>query len=368
MRVAFDHQIFGWQRFGGISRYFFELAGHIARRTDGNVQVRVNSPLFVNDYLRHGSAELDVLGIRAPAIRRTGRIYRALNEVAAPAFLRAWHPDIVHETYYSRKTTAPKGCRVVLTVFDMIHELFSEHFAPWDTTCSEKKVALARADHIICISENTRQDLIRLLDVDAAKVSVVHLGFSLTCERTATLVAQPKPYLLFVGSRGGYKNFNRLLEAYAASKCLRNEFDLIAFGGGNFTAGERDLIRQLDLPDMAVRQIGGGDDVLGALYQGAALFIYPSLYEGFGIPPLEAMSFDCPVACSNTSSIPEVVGDAAVFFDPSSVDSIGGSLESIAHNERSRADLIAKGRERLRMFSWEACAEKTYQVYRSVLS
>lgn len=366
MRIAYDHQIFGWQRYGGVSRYFFELANNIAHNKSD--EVAIISPLYVNSYLSSASSDLRVMGREMPAIRRTGRIYRAINQLLAPPMMRAFRPDLVHETYYSTTRQAPKSSKVVLTVFDMIHERFPESFSKWDPLKKEKEVAVRRADHIVCISEHTRQDLIQLLDVDPGKTSVVHLGFSLTKGTNGKIDEVCRPYLLHVGGRGGYKNFETLLRAYAGQSALTREFDLVAFGGGDFNANERALIRELGLSDTRVRQIGGDDAVLAGLYQGAALFVYPSRYEGFGIPPLEAMSFDCPVVCSNSSSIPEVVGDAAVFFDPDASDSIGWAMERVLSDAALRQTLIARGRERIKMFSWQRCAEETVNVYRRLLA
>ena len=177
-----------------------------------------------------------------------------------------------------------------------------------------------------------------------------------------------RPYLLHVGGRAGYKNFETLLRAYAGQPALAREFDLVAFGAGDFDTKERELIGALGLSDSQVRQVGGGDSILTDLYQGAALFVYPSRYEGFGIPPLEAMSFDCPVVCSNSSSIPEVVGDAAVFFEPASSDSIANAIQSVLSNDTLRETLIARGRARNKMFSWERCAEQTLDIYRKLLA
>jgi glycosyltransferase involved in cell wall biosynthesis len=156
MRIAYDHQIFGWQEYGGISRYFFELANNLA--LSKAAEVALISPLLVNSYVQAASNELHVMGRRVPAIRRTGRIYRALNQFLAKPFMWHFSPDIVHETYYAASRRAPKNCKVVLTVFDMIHERFPESFPAWDTTSKEKAAAVKRADHIVCISENTRND------------------------------------------------------------------------------------------------------------------------------------------------------------------------------------------------------------------
>lgn len=363
MKIAYDHQIFGWQRYGGISRYFFELAHRLSE--SAAAEVKVVSPLHVNEYLR--ASDIPVDGIHVPQIRRTGRIYRELNRWIAPRMMNLFRPDLVHETYYSHGTMAPCNSRIVLTVFDMIHELFPDNFSSWDSTRQEKEISVKRADHIICISENTRQDLIRLLGVPLEKTTVVHLGFSLTSSKLAFMPSIEKPYLLFVGSRGGYKNFDSLLNVYASNRNLRDSFDLVAFGGGGFSSRELALIRRYGLKETEVRQISGGDDVLASLYTHASLFVYPSLYEGFGIPPLEAMSYDCPVVCSRTSSIPEVVGNAAVMFDPHSVESIGAAIDLVLGDEPLRRSMRVLGRERVQAFSWSKCALQTLDVYKKVL-
>ena len=368
MKIAFDHQIFGWQEYGGISRYFYELAVALSGKFAQDVSVI--SPIYVNRYLRNAPSNLKVSGISVPRLPRTGRIFRAMNSLLARLLMRFLHPDIVHETYYSSTRIAPRNTKVVVTVFDMIHEKFSEHFSPADPTSREKALAVKRADHVICISEQTRQDLIQILGVDPAKTSVVYLGFTLTegdNPENAQLVLQ-RPFLLFVGSRSGYKNFERLLQAHAASVSLKRDFDLICFGGGSFTQTEKQLIQSLGFGKNSVRQISGDDTILASYYREARAFVYPSLYEGFGIPPLEAMSFDCPVVCSGVSSIPEVVGDAGEMFDPYSVESMSNAIERVVNSEGLREELIARGRERIKLFSWERCAQETMNIYMRVLA
>lgn len=366
MKIAYDHQIFGWQRFGGVSRYFFELANHLAGAEDGAVQCRIASPFHVNDYLRQAGPALQVMGVHAPAIRRTGRLYRMVNELLAPQFLRRWRPDILHETYYSRSTVAPKKTAVVVTVHDMIHELFPESFSRWDKTRKEKASAVRRADHVICVSENTRRDLVALLNVDPDKTSVVHHGYELLAGPTG-LRHFREPFLLYVGGRGGYKNFDLLLQAYARTPRLYENFCLLAFGGGPLTRHEKYRINELSKGRWTVRQVGGDDALLADLYESAVAFVYPSLYEGFGIPPLEAMSLGCPVVCSNTSSIPEVVGGAALQFDPCQVDSIADALEAVSFDGGLRERLRQRGYGRISTFSWSRCAQETLNVYRKLL-
>ena len=181
----------------------------------------------------------------------------------------------------------------------MIHEKYSEYLQPDDNMSYIKLQAINRADHVICISENTRKDLIELTNIPQAKTSVVHLGFSLWIYQRRGPKIINRPYLLFVGHRGGYKNFRRFLQAYATSKRLVQDFDVVCFGGFEFSSDELTFISSLGLTSNKVRRISGDDQVLANLYLNAAAFIYPSLYEGFGIPLLEAMSYQCPVVCSN---------------------------------------------------------------------
>lgn len=366
MRIVFDHQIFSMQVYGGISRYFVELANHLTVTKEA--QVRVISPIYVNAYLASKSPEVAVTGLKMPLMKRTGRIYRTINQALARPLASLHHPDLVHETYYAAQARAPKGCKVVLTVYDMIHERFPESFSKKSTDAQDKVAAVQRADHVICISEHTRQDLISLCGVARAKTSVIHLGFALG--KASTHVEPPVrgSFLLYVGGRSGYKNFAGLLQAYASSPDLLKNYQLVAFGGGVLTANELDLVRQLGIPAGQLIQIPGGDDVLAGLYRHAAAFIYPSLYEGFGIPPLEAMSFDCPVVCSNTSSIPEVVGDAARMFEPSSPEQIAQAIEAVVGDADLRHALVSRGRDRVKHFSWATCAQQTLSVYKTVLA
>lgn len=367
MKIIYDHDVFGWQKYGGISRYYFELARALTR--DFGEDARIVCPFYVNAYLKEGRGDVKVWGLPVKRLPKSRTAMRTVNSLLSRPVMRRVQPDIVHETYYSSRRLAPPRAKVVLTVFDMIHERFSDHFPPDDPTRIEKSLAVQRADHILCISEQTREDLIELLGVKREKTCVTYLGFSNVGIEESSVIAPPprKPFLLYVGERRGYKNFGSLLEAYASSPMLRADFDLVCFGGKGFSAGEKAAMENYGLRD-GVRQVSGSDKVLAAHYASASAFIYPSLYEGFGIPPLEAMSKGCPVICSDVSSIPEVVGDAARMFDPHSPEAIRAAIEAVLNDEAARNTLISRGRERVKLFSWDRCARETLDVYRRVLS
>jgi glycosyltransferase involved in cell wall biosynthesis len=283
---------------------------------------------------------------------------------------KSWGPDVVHETYFSMFKAPRRSCPTVLTVYDMVHEKFPEEFSKWGNISVRKRSAVERADHVICISESTRNDLIQAFGVDESKVSVVYLGFDTFTDvgvKTDSPEISRRPYLLFVGNRAGYKNFHGFLRAFALSPALKADYDIACFGGGAFTVAEKELIHSVGLSEDRVRYQGGSDKVLGDLYSQAAAFVYPSMYEGFGLPPLEAMAKGCPVIVSHSSSMPEVVGDAGCYFDPHSIEEMSAAMEKVVFSSSLRQSLVSAGYNRLQKFSWASCAEKTMDVYTQVV-
>jgi glycosyltransferase involved in cell wall biosynthesis len=369
MKIVFDHQIFTLQSYGGISRYFVRLTQGLmtlGQETD------VVAPIHINRYLK----DLPVDRVHGVELQRfwpkTGRLMGVVNRLLSRLRMRSMRVDLLHETYYSAHSLCPSAKGRVVTVYDMIHEKFSSEFPAKDRTTQFKRLAVSRADHIICISHSTKNDLCEIFKVPQHKVSVVHLGFekfehSGHSAVTSAGADSKRPFLLYVGSRGGYKNFARFLRAVATRSVLKDAFDVLAFGGGPFSAAELTLIDSLGFAPDSVRQIGGGDAVLGGLYEQAAAFVYPSVYEGFGLPPLEAMAHNCPVVTSNTSSMPEVVGDAGEFFDPLDVDAQASAICNVVFDAQRRSQLIELGKQRLSVFSWERCALETLAVYQKVL-
>ena len=407
MRIAFDHQAFCLQKIGGISRYFCRLAEQLEQTKPAD-DVGVFAPLYRNQYLRELSKNVvHGYSVNDYPAKTAGLLVKANGWLAKPQ-IKGWKPDVVHETYFSQNGSAPKACPVVLTVFDMIPELEAiASQAKLGTTtdqtaefASAKRVAVQRADHIICISEHTRGDLLKLYQVPEKKVSVVYLGCEAVNEQSdaanttinarrdiksteATSIdtstntstkhdtsrtIQSRPYLLYVGLREGYKNFEQLLRAIAQAPALLAEFEVLAFGGGALTTAEQQIISTLGFKPTQVRQQAGNDIALNEAYQNAAAFVYPSAYEGFGLPPLEAMARNCPVISSNTSSMPEVIGSAGEYFDPQSIDSISHAIEAVVFSKDRTQELIKLGRERVKRFTWQSCAQETRAIYQSVLN
>ncbi|SFK67462.1 glycosyltransferase family 4 protein [Rhodanobacter glycinis] len=366
MKILFDHQRFGTQQYGGISRYFYELASQLHDIQNGGVGIF--APIYVNEYIKENDS-IRPRGLKIPRIPKLGLTVGLLNTALATLAIRPRQDiDIFHETYYSKFDCCPRSAKRVVTVFDMIHEKYPKSFSSLDKTSEAKAHAVRRADHVICISEHTRRDLLEQFGVAPEKTSVVYLGHSLQ----ATTPSQQRqydgdaPFVLYVGERGGYKNFSALVRAFAASRLPAEGIRLVCFGGGALSTRETTYMREYGLDPALVVWRSGADTVLADLYCRARLFVYPSLYEGFGIPPLEAMAMGCPVACTNSSSLPEVVGEAAVLFDPESDEQIVAALECVTFSSGRAQWLAAQGLERARLFSWRKCAEDTLGVYRRI--
>jgi glycosyltransferase involved in cell wall biosynthesis len=367
MKIAFNHQTFFLQAHGGISRYFTRLAQGLL---DLDQDVGIFAPLYQNSYLL--SLPKDIVHgkyiWRYPP--KMAGVFLSLNQYISQFQMARWNPDLVHETYYSNVGNAPTGCKTVITVYDMIHELLPHNFPEDNITLSFKRRAIDRADHVICISESTKNDLLRLHDIAANKVSVVHLGFDkLPTLNNLARFSTPsgRPFILYVGQREGYKNFISLLKAVASSFRLQADFDIVVFGGSRFTSGELRKISALGFSENQVIHKSGADDLLGSLYSSATAFVYPSLYEGFGIPPLEAMAHQCPVITSNTSSMPEVIGMAGEYFDPVEADDLRRAIEDVVYSDTRIKSLQQSGIERLAFFSWGKCSRETLDIYRTLV-
>ncbi len=367
MKIAYNHQIFSVERFGGISRYFVELARNISLLKENENVVKIISPLHINNYLTKDTSNLFFQGFKIPNLKGSGRICNFVNSLLAPIILNFFDPDLIHDTYYNSIKYSNSRAKKIITVHDMNHELFPDLYLRTDKTSEMKRVAIKEADHIICVSKNTQKDLLKIFNVNIDKTSVIHLGCSLFVKNKIKHESSDKPYLLYVGGRDIYKNFSRFIEAYADLDDIKNNYNIIVFSEKLFTQNEFQMFRRLKINSSNIKIIKGNDLTLAKYYQNASLFVYPSINEGFGIPPLEAMSYGCPVACSNTSSIPEVVGNAAILFDPYSADSIGESIRAVLLDQNLKSSLIAEGFNQVKKFSWEKCAEKTFDVYKKVL-
>jgi glycosyltransferase involved in cell wall biosynthesis len=365
MKIAFDYQTFMYQPYGGVSRYYNFLATELLKQQqDVNIFAGLHRNRFIKDLPKGVVKGMDINDYPP----KTGRIFKCLNHTISEIKIKTWRPDIIHETYYSSFPTLKTNAVRVTSVYDMIHELFKGQFSPCDKTTQLKKKTFARVDHIFSISHSTKRDLIELFGIDEKMVSVVHLGVNLNTFKnwSPNFKNSVKPFVLYVGGRSGYKNFIGFLKAIASSLLLRNEIDIVTFGGGAFNSEEKEIFKQCRFNDNQIRNVTGSDEVLASLYKQAIAFVYPSLYEGFGLPPLEAMAAGCPVVCSNTSSMPEVVGAAGEYFNPNNIDEMRLAIENVVFSEEKKDKLISLGYKNVEYFSWQRCATETLDIYKNL--
>ena len=369
MKILYDHTVFQNQRYGGISRYFYEIISRMT--TKKNVDINLFQGIHVNEYELSSNKNLykSYLGYKSkiklsPFIK--SHLFLPPNKVLFNTFYRNLKDiDIYHPTYYYQGITKYHKYPIVLTVYDMIHELYPNQLRYSKYTIDAKRTSIETADKIICISNNTKKDLMEIYDVPEDKIQVIYLANSLPKSTNYLNITKEfgirKPYLLYVGDRNGtYKNFSTLLEAYLTS--MKNRFNLVCFGGGPFNKNEIAIINNSRCSSK-VTQLSGSDQFLTHLYKNAFAFICPSHYEGFGLPLLEAMGSGCPVIAANTSSIPEVVGTAALLFDPNSKYSLINKIEHLESNEILRENLIYLGFEQEKKFSWDKTANETLKLY-----
>ena len=334
--VLYDGIIFSLQQSGGVSVLFTELM----------------TRLDPSHYALAGYGDTPPPGVSATSYhRRHARIlerYRAAK-VDLPA-------DIFHSTYY-RLPDRP-GARVVTTVYDYVYERFAGR--PQRMVHSwQKQKAIAGADLIICISESTRRDLLKFAGAEhAARAVVVHLAASDEFQPEARSVVTAQ--VLFVGKRGGYKNF----AAVVAALSTLPEVSLLCVGGGALTAAEVALLEQ-SLPGRYRAAGHLSTAQLNHEYNTSLCLAYPSLYEGFGIPVLEAMQSGCPVIAVNASSIPEVAGDAAWLMDSGEPEAIRTAVAAMMEGP-TRGELVEKGLTQAAKFSWERMCSETLAHYDSL--
>jgi glycosyltransferase involved in cell wall biosynthesis len=342
------------------------LAEHLPKF---GIEPKIISPLYQTEYLEYLPKQM-IWGRRFTASPKVLRSAVVIGEALHRPLASLFGADVVHESYHHFRRVAPSRAKIVTTVYDLIWErspvLERDQYAiPFARRNLRDQVH--RADKIICISESTRRDLIDFHPEVADKTEVILFGFDPMPPAESAPPPHPKPYLLYVGMRWrGYKNFLGLVSAYAASERLRAEFDLVCVGGGPLNPEELSLIKSAGV-EGKVFQRNADDQALQNYYRHAHLFVYPSLYEGFGMPLLEAMAANCPVVCMKISSMPEVCADAAEYAFPDQPESLQAAIERVAFSSDRAEALRAAGTERLKLFSWTECARQTSEIYKSLL-
>lgn len=363
MKILYDHQAFTMQNYGGISRYFFELT----KQFQSNPALTLySSLLFSNNEFIKGNKVFPSISFfnYINNFQKKIEAMNLLNEVKSRVVFKRNNFDLFHPTYYdtyylSSKTKKP----IVITFHDLIHEKFMQSNRQM---LSNKKRVLNRADKIIAVSQNSKNDLMEYYKIPEERIVVVHLASSISAQNSQLQDTPKDDYFLYVGNRNHYKNFIFFAKALAPLLVREPSLFLYCAGGGQFTREEMNVFNQLKIGSKIVSH-SGNDENLAKMYSNAIALLFPSLYEGFGLPLVEAMNCGCPIGASQTSSLPEVAKDAALYFNPSDKDSILSVAETLLYKADVRSALKEKGHSRIQDFSWKKTASQTHDVYSSVL-
>jgi glycosyltransferase involved in cell wall biosynthesis len=352
--IIFGPEIWSLQENGGISRYCYEII-RILDSMELNVKAIVgpNSNVY--------SKLIDKKLIVKIDRESPSSVRHAMSDVT-----RGFEKGIYHATYYDKQNlriAKEFGLRTFVTVHDLIGDLFPAKIKWYQRRNRIQQKAVEECDHVVSVSKNTKKDLLRLYNVSEENVRVIHQGVS-PLENSYQNVDLPKtPFVLHVGSREGYKNFLFTAEAISQSSDLYH-LKVVAFGGGEFSKFERQRLEEIGMTER-VQHLSGSDGILNLLYRSATALIYPSLYEGFGVPPLEAMRSRCPAVVSDRGSIPEICGSFACYFNPESFTSFEAAINSVLHNKYNYQ--LEEAFLHSQKYTWERTAERTLSYYREVI-
>lgn len=385
MNILFDYQAFELQTYGGVSRMFVELASKLnAMGNSCLVGVKESSNVHLQNFaltkdMKPARYRHDRVFGQKQSFKGEYRIKELLIKLTHYSIqpnvdyciklLKEQNFDIFHPTYfYSYFLPFLKDKPFVLTVHDMIPELFPEYFARDNFQIIQKKLLCPLATRIHVPSNKTKEDLVNILTVNPDKVCVIPHGYSKHVGELPDGDINPAShYILYVGQRYAYKNFTPFIHECAKAMHDYPELEVVCTGP-DFTVEERKLFDRLHIGNK-VKHVFANEGELARLYSNAIAFVYPSLYEGFGIPILEAFSNGCPVMLNEASCFPEVAGDAAVYFTLQ--DSKSDFYEKLTWlyrlSDEERQKLIDKGHKRLSLYSWEKSAQQLDQLYHSII-
>ncbi|MEP7287742.1 MAG: glycosyltransferase family 1 protein [Chloroflexota bacterium] len=373
MEVFIDGVIYQRQERGGISRIFNEILPRMcdldaSLSVDVLIEGKPRQKLPTHTHIRQLNAlPLDpFLPVRP--VRFWQRVLPPLRQQGRQRQIERHRDYLWHSTYYTLPDKEWRG-PTVLTVPDMIHERYPNYFSrPEDDAFrQQKRQCIQSADAIICISETTRTDLQAYYAVDSSKLHVIPLAHSSVFQQrqitSSEILPTGEPFFLYVGKRDLYKNFGSLLEAYRRWPGQR-EVKLVVVGR-SWTAQESQQLADSGIQER-VRLLGKVSDTeLCDLYNRAAAFVYPSLYEGFGIPLLEAMACGCPIVASRIPATVEVAAECPIYFDPEHLDSFVAALQQ-AIMEGLESPRCAAGLSKAATYSWDKNAAQTLQCYRAL--
>jgi len=369
MKILIDSQIFDTQNYGGISRYYTQIIE--------NLNEDITVPIFVTENVYFNQSKI------ITNKQKTNKFFTYLLSKIGISFrkkikkknsklminaLKKQDYDLFIPTYYNPYFLEYIGNKpFVLTVYDMIHELFPNYFNDAYIIIKNKCLLIERATKIIAVSENTKKDILKIYPrIDQSKIEVIYHGNSITINQKIK-VKLPENYILFVGSRENYKNFNFLINAIIDLLKKDVTLKILCAGGGKFTNKEIEFLENLEIRNQVI-QLNFEENQLGIFYKKAKCFVFPSSYEGFGIPVLESMACGCPIILTNFSSFPEVAGNAGIYFELNDEKDLKNKIEVLLENESMRKEYSLRGLEHIKKFNWHDAANQCLKVYQDTIN
>lgn len=360
-RIVYSSDVFEMQRYGGVSRYFVELAQQISCLEA--FEVRVASAIHINSFLKRSNLNSGFYLPFSPHRLRADNLIRHVNKLHSTSISSKQLFDIRHETFFKGGVNSLSARKTVTTIYDLTREKFTPNWHGFEA----KQKSLSQADAIICISNSAKNDLLNFYKVNPEKLSVIHLGVSNIFKNDLSLVKnfRQSQQLLYVGARNGYKDFKTLLLAFSKSSILRNNLKVLVLGS-KFTKDEEKLMESLGIRNNFNRKSACDQILVDALKNSIALII-TSIYEGFGLTVLEAMLSGCPVVSTGGGSLGEVAGGFDVNFEPSEPESLTAAIISVVDKTFPNNSSIKKAQKYAEAFTWEQTAFKTRDIYTNLL-
>jgi glycosyltransferase involved in cell wall biosynthesis len=360
MKICFDHQIFTTQKAGGISRYFKYLIDGI--KNQENDRYLLSVLYSENIYLQPEDISSPIGKLKF--LFNTQKKIAKRNKSYAKRLLQQNNFDVFHPTYFDPYYLPLVKKPTVVTVHDMTYEALPHLFPADDPTPYHKRLVMEKADKLIAISENTKADILKFTNIPEAKIEVIHHGIELHTPAYAEVKNLPTNYILFVGGRWSYKNFYLLVDAFTNLSKTYPDLFLILAGGGNLSYGDSEYLYRKKISDKVIH-LNPTDPQLNTLYKNSKCFVYPSSYEGFGFPILEAFKNNCPVLLNNNACFKEIAGEAASYFEDNELESLITSLDSILNNQINTEEISLAAKQRLLKFPIQKCVDNTLSLYHS---
>ncbi len=345
----------------GVSVYTLNLLTYFQKNSNDSVRFNIYLKNKPKNFLPEQTKNFRYITVPGPI---------AWSQIFLPLYLNTHRPD---DIFLSPAHYSPRSLRspLIVTIHDLSYFYYPDEFLKKDLykLTNWTKDSITKAKKIIAVSKTTKKDILKFYNVPEEKVSVIYNGYEKNDtnenkdDNTNTDLSDLKKYILYVGTIQPRKNLTTLIEAFAKFHTEQPDYKLIIVGRKGWLYEEIfNKVKEMNVEDSVIFTGYLPDSTVKKLYKDAFCFVLPSLYEGFGLPVLEAMSMGCPVIASFSSSLPEIGGEACLYFDPKNPAELTEKMNTLLQSSELRAELIQKGKERVKEFSWETCAKQTLDL------